>query len=104
MTIINRNNNSNKGEKESNSFLKGIYVYEENVKYTFDGKGNGALIMENEENKYTYKVEDNRILINFEDEDFQDATYSYSLEDNTLKLVGEEGTAGGAYILKKESK
>lgn len=101
MVISNKSNTDN---SQSDSSLKGTYVYEENIKYRFDGKENGALIIENEENKYTYNIQENKILIDFKDESFQDATYSYSLESDTLKLVGEEGTAGGTYILKKESK
>lgn len=41
MVISNKNNTDN---SQSDSSLKGTYVYEENIKYRFDGKENGALL------------------------------------------------------------
>ena len=58
------------------------------------------------ENKYeyTYKKDDQKIIMDFKDKIIHDATYTYKLENDTLILKGEEGTMGGEYTLKKENK
>ena len=52
---------------------------------------------------YTYTIENENIMMDFKNEALRDATYTYKLEDDTLTLIGGEGTTGGEYILKKEN-
>lgn len=83
--------------------LKGTFVYGESVKYEFNGKGNGAMYDSNTKYSYTYSIEENKLEIDFINEAVRDATYTFSIENNTLTLIGGEGTMGGEYILERES-
>ena len=52
---------------------------------------------------YTYLIEENTLKLDFKDEAVRDATYTFSIENDTLTLIGGEGTMGGEYILERES-
>ena len=86
--------------------INGVYVYESNTEYEFDGKENGCMrITENGEEyhfEYTYKTKGNQLYIDFENEEVTDITYEYSLDGDKLTLVGKEGSAGGTYTLTKK--
>lgn len=84
--------------------LKGTFLYNKDVKYEFDGKGNGAMYDNKTIYKYTYFIEENILKIDFKDEAVKDATYTFSIKDSILTLIGGEGTIGGEYILERESK
>lgn len=89
---------------KSSSKLKGTFIYNESIKYIFDGKGNGSMHDGNDEYEYTYTVDKDKLTIDFKNEAVRDATYTFKNENDTLKLIGGEGTIGGEYVLKKESK
>lgn len=84
------------------SKIIGTFSYREDTKYKFDKNGKGALYVGKDKFDYSYKTEGDKLIIDFVDEKVKDATYSYQVENDTLKLVGEEGTSGGEYTLKKE--
>lgn len=86
--------------------LIGVYVYDEHTKYEFKKDGKGAMYIDEKEYKYsyTYSEKENQLKLDFEKEEIYDATYTATINDNTLKLIGGEGTTGGEYTLKKESK
>ena len=65
---------------------------------------NGLMSVNNEKYKYKFKTEDGKVVLNFYSKNVEDATYSYSINEsnNTLTLIGEEGTAGGEYTLNRE--
>ena len=84
--------------------LKGTFIYNENVKYEFNGKGKGALYDKQNKYNYTYSLEGNTIKLNFKDEAVKDASYTFTIQENILTLVGGEGTVGGEYILEREAK
>lgn len=100
--LINRNKSieTNSPSSKENS-LNGTFSFDENVKYEFNN-GNGLMYDGDTKYEYTYTINNEKISIDFVDEMIYDATYSYHLEDDTLTLVGEDGTIGGEYILKKE--
>lgn len=87
---------------DSENELNGIFIYNENVKYEFNGKNKGAMYDGGNKYEYTYKINEDKITMDFKDEEIYDATYTFKLENNTLILIGGEGTTGGEYILKKE--
>ena len=37
--------------------------------------------------------------MDYENESVRDGTYTFTVEDNTLTLIGGEGTVGGTYTL-----
>ena len=50
---------------------------------------------------FNFKTEDNKVIMDFKDSKMKDATYAYLVKENTLLLIGKEGTVGGEYTLKK---
>ena len=92
--------------KDSQPPIKGTYLYGDSTEYQFDGKQNGCMcvFVDGEEYHfdYTYKTEDKRLYIDFENEAVTDITYEYSLDGDKLTLIGKEGSAGGSYELIKK--
>ena len=105
----NKNNNNNTNvlsneivvNKDPN-LLNGTFVYNENVKYTFNNDNTGILYDKGNEYKYTYTIQEQQVFIDYEDKTIHDATYTFYFVNDNLKLIGGEGTSGGEYILKKE--
>lgn len=83
--------------------LQGTFVYSESVKYEFSGKGNGAMYDNETKYSYSYSIEENTLKLDFKDESIRDASYTFSIENDTLTLIGGEGTMGGEYILERKS-
>lgn len=96
------NKNASTGVENVDSTIIGTFSYGDNTKYRFDKNGKGAMYIEKDKFDYSYKTEGNKLIIDFVDEKVHDATYSYQIENDTLKLVGEDGTAGGEYTLNRE--
>lgn len=46
-----------------------------------------------------YEIKKDQISIDYENESVRDGTYTFTVEDNTLTLIGGEGTVGGTYTL-----
>ena len=88
--------------ENADSTIIGTFSYEDGTKFKFEKDGKGAMYIEKDKFDYSYKTEGNKLIIDFVDEKVHDATYSYQIENDTLKLVGEDGPAGGEYTLKKE--
>lgn len=86
---------------QSKNDLNGVFTYNEKVKYEFNGRTKGAMYDGNDRYTYTYRVEKDKLIIDFKNEAVYDATYTFKLEEDTLMLIGGEGTTGGEYILKK---
>ena len=64
--------------------------------YEFNGKGRGKMILpeSNLEYEFTYKINNNMILIDFDSEFVKDYTYKYSIEKNSIIFDGETPGAG----------
>ncbi len=89
-------------KSDDNTELQGVFVYDDNTQYEFDGEGNGCMCIENEYHyEYTYTINDVLIQMDFKAPEVHDAVYEYSLSDNILTLVGRDGTTGGTYKLTK---
>lgn len=101
---ISNTNNSIDPTNYDESTLQGTFYYNEDVKYEFDGKGNGAMYDKDATYKYSYIVQEKELSLDFENEMVHDATYTFTVEDDTLTLIGGSGTTGGKYTLKKENK
>lgn len=84
--------------------IKGTWVYNQYVQYEFDGYGNGCMCLEDVHYEYVYEIEEDALWINFKDNSVHDCSYSYNVKDDTLIIVGGEGTAGGTYKLYRELK
>ena len=82
--------------------LSGAWVYDQYTKYEFDGYGKGCMCLSDTHYEYSYKINGNTLSMDFENEAVHDCSYTFSAKDNTLTIVGGEGTTGGTYTLVKQ--
>lgn len=80
----------------------GVWQYNEYTKYEFAEDGTGCLCADDAHYEYTYKLSGDKVIIDFEKDIVRDCEYSYSVKDNTLTLIGGDGTDGGTYELKRK--
>ena len=78
---------------------KGKWDVDGTTAYEFSGDGNGALLLPNVTYEFSYDIKKDQISIDYENESVRDGTYTFTVEDNTLTLIGGEGTVGGTYTL-----
>lgn len=88
-----------KGCSGGTDVLKGKWNLDGTTAYEFSGDGNGALLLPNVTYEFTYEIKKDQISIDYENESVRDGTYTFSVEDNKLTLIGGEGTVGGTYTL-----
>ena len=50
---------------------------------------------------FTYTIDGNKLIIDYLNESVHDSTYEFTVDGDTLTLVGGEGTIGGTYELTK---
>lgn len=79
--------------------LTGSWSYGEYTRYTFDSDGTGSMWLEEMEFTYQYHLEGDQLYLDFKSDELMDATYTYTLEENTLTIQGGQGTTGGTYEL-----
>ncbi len=91
-----------KPNSENSNILNGVWKYDEYTKYEFKENGIGCMCLDNLHYKYTYKIDNNKLMLDFEDEAVHDCTYIFALNENELTIKGEDGTVGGTYRLTKE--
>ena len=101
INIIKRRNNKEQVIDKDLSKLSGTYVYNDSIKYIFEKNNEGTLYDNGNEYKFTYKIQDQNLILTFEDKSVQEATYTAYFLNNNLKLIGGTGTIGGEYILVK---
>ena len=81
--------------------LSGSWVYDQYTKYEFDGYGKGCMCLENTHYEYSYKIDGNKLSMDFENEAVHDCSYTFAVNEGQLTIVGGEGTSGGTYTLNK---
>ena len=69
--------------------------------YRFDKNNKGALIVPLSEYEFTYKIEDNKLFIDFKNEKSKDSDYEYSIENDKLILKGINKTTGSYTFTRK---
>jgi len=62
--------------------------------YKFEKNNKGALIVPLSTYDFTYKVDGNKLYIDFKNEKSTDSSYEYSFDGNNLVLKGIEKTTG----------
>ena len=100
---LKENDASNNGTNTVSNTLKGTYRYTNLIKYVFGENNKGAMCNEDELYEFSYNVNGDTLKIDFVNDSIRDATYKFSTENDVLTLIGEEGTTGGKYLLKKEA-
>jgi len=88
-----------KGCSGGTDVLKGKWDLDGTTAYEFSGDGNGALLLPNVTYEFSYDIKKDQISIDYENESVRDGTYTFTVEDNTLTLIGGEGTVGDTYTL-----
>ncbi len=82
--------------------LSGAWVYDQYTKYEFDGYGKGCMCLSDTHYEYSYKINGNTLSMDFGNEAVHDCMYTFKVENNTLTIIGGEGTSGGTYTLIKQ--
>lgn len=83
--------------------LIGTWAYEETATVQFSGKDSGTIKLSdtNVECTFSYTVEENTLHIHFDNNYITNASYTFTIENDTLILSGGSGAAGGTYALTK---
>ena len=84
--------------------LAGKWDFDGTTAYEFDGKGVGTMVLPSVSYDFKYEINGNELYIDFINESVHDSTYSFTVQNNTLTLVGGNDTAipGKVYELKKQ--
>ena len=93
-----------KGCSGGTDALAGTWEFDGTTTYSFDGRGSGAMELPSISYDFTYTIDGNKLMIDYANESVRDSEYEFTVDGNTLTLVGDEGTVGGTYELKRSSK
>ena len=81
--------------------IVGTWDYDTVTVYRFDKNGEGALLLPNESHVFSYSIEEDQLVIDFENENVADHTYTFSINGSELTLTAEE-SAGTEYVLTRK--
>ena len=98
--IIKMRKSSNKINFKENS-LTGSWTTDGITIYEFKDNGKGMLKLPLSEYEYSYKIDGNKLHIDFESEETTDSDYEYYFENDNLILKGFYRTRG-TYIFHKQ--
>ena len=93
-----------KGCSGGTDALVGTWEFDGTTTYSFDGSGSGAMELPSISYDFTYTIDGNKLMIDYANESVRDSEYEFTVDGNTLTLIGGEGTVGGTYELKRSSK
>ncbi len=79
--------------------LYGNWILDEVTGYEFDRNGKGVMSVQSSEYPFTYQIDGDQLFIDFELESAADRTYTYTIDDDVLKL-----SAGGQHYEMKKRK
>lgn len=82
--------------------MSGTWMLDNSVSYQFDGHGSGSMNTENTAYAFTYEINGDQLMLDFQDDSLTDSTYTIELDGDTLTLTGGDGTIGGIYELRKQ--
>lgn len=80
--------------------LKSVYRLDEVTIYEFDSEGRGILYTDVNSYGFSYIIDKDKVILDFDDERATDKTYTFSLNGDVLTLKGGTQT----YNLKREIK
>ena len=72
--------------------------------YTFKNDNTGFMKVPLNKYKFTYKIEDDKIVIDFEDKSAFDPVYEYTLDGEKLILKGDNGTFKFTRVMENNKK
>lgn len=100
--MITIDHNKSVKNTQSKELLLGMWIYDESTKYEFDPDDKGGMYIGETKYSYNFTVDGNELKLDFEDDAVHDATYTFSVSGDKMKLIGGEGTVGGEYELNRE--
>ena len=71
---------------KNNNNLVGTLVYDEYTQYAFDESGYGKLLADNFSYEYTYKIEGEKVIIDFTENIIRDCDYIFSYTKQNSRL------------------
>lgn len=93
-----------KGYSGGTDALAGTWEFDGTTTYSFDGSGSGTMELPSISYDFTYTIDGNKLMIDYANESVRDSEYEFTVDGNTLTLIGDEGTVGRTYELKRSSK
>ena len=93
-----------KKQKNANNKLIGEWTTDGVTKYKFEENNKGYLIVPLSKYKFNYKIEKNKLYIDFENKKSTDYDYTYSIKNKKLVLKGINGEFVFKKVEKKEDK
>ncbi len=78
--------------KQPKDKLVGTWTTDGVTIYKFNNNNSGALMVSSKEYKFKYKINKDRLFIDFENERSTDSEYTYSFESGKLILEGDNGS------------
>lgn len=78
--------------KSKDSKIIGTWTTDGNTIYEFKKGGIGTLILPLSKYKFAYEIEEDKISIDFENNELIDSEYTFSFDNNRLILKGSRGT------------
>ncbi len=81
--------------------LLGTWRLDSGAVYTFEKNGTGTLNAGSTDYTFTYTVKKDELSIDFTVDSLTDGKYTFSVDGDTITMVGGEGTVGGTYLLTK---
>ena len=93
-----------KGCSGGTDALAGTWEFDGTTTYSFDGSGSGAMELPSISYDFTYTIDGNKLMIDYANKSVRYSEYEFTVDGNTLTLIGGEGTVGGTYELKRSSK
>lgn len=79
--------------------LYGCWMYDSVTGYEFDGMGKGNLIASESRYSFEYQTDQNCLILNYADDELQDAEYEISVSEDFLVMADSVG--GYSYSLQK---
>ena len=88
-----------KGCSGRTDVLAGTWDFDGTTTYEFDGNETGAMELPSISYDFTYTIDGNKLMIDYANESVRDSEYEFTVDGNTLTLIGGEGTVGRTYEL-----
>lgn len=82
--------------------LVGTWSMNQATEYIFEKNGTGTLHSGTSSYQFTFTVKDDVLSMDYDTDALKDCSYTFTVQEKTLTLVGGEGTIGGTYTLTKE--
>ncbi len=83
---------SNLGSSKSTPYteINGEWAIDDVTKYIFNSDGTGTMQLPSESYLFSYKIDNNKIIIDFESDSVNDSNYSYTIKNKVLTIISDK--------------